>query len=222
MAEPPTPERIAELRRELARRDPALARVDAQTPAFEWRVRQGGYQGLMHILVAQQVSTAAADAIWSKLEAGLGGVSAERVARSDLEALRALGLSKPKARYALEIARAELDGGIDFAAVSRLDEDAAMAALTGLIGVGRWTAEIYLMFCDGRLDFFPAGDLALQEALRRADGLAVRPDEKAARLRAEAWAPHRGTAAHLLWRWYRAQRQGEINPSSTMRSGEAV
>lgn len=210
MAEPPSAARIAELRRELARSDPSLARVEAQTPVFEWRVREGGYEGLMHILVAQQVSTASADAIWARLIQGLGAVTAERVARSDLEGLRALGLSRPKARYALEIARAELEGLIDFGSLSALDEDAAMAGLTGLVGVGRWTAEIYLMFCDGRLDFFPAGDLALQEAIRRADGLDKRPDEKAARLRSEAWAPHRGTAAHLLWRWYRALRQGEI------------
>jgi DNA-3-methyladenine glycosylase II len=206
MAQPPSPGRIVEIRRELARRDPALARVDAETPAFEWRVREGGYEGLMHILVAQQVSTAAANAIWAKLQAGLGGVTAERVARSDLEALRALGLSRPKARYALEIARAD----VDFVGLSALDEDAAIAALTSLVGVGRWTAEIYLTFCDGRLDFFPAGDLALQEAMRRMDGLEFRPDEPAARQRAEAWAPHRGTAAHLLWRWYRALRDGEI------------
>ncbi len=215
MAQPPSPARVAEIRRELASRDPALARVDRETPVFEWRVREGGYEGLMHILVAQQVSTAAADAIWAKLQAGLGGVTAERVACSDMDELRSLGLSRPKARYALEIARA----GFDFAGLSRLDEDAAMAALTGLIGVGRWTAEIYLTFCDGRLDFFPAGDLALQEAVRRADGLELRPDEKAARLRAEAWAPHRGTAAHLLWRWYRALRDGEI-PSSTAAAPE--
>jgi DNA-3-methyladenine glycosylase II len=75
--------------------------------------------------------------------------------------------------------------------------------------VGRWTAETFLMFCEGRLDVFPGGDVALQEAMRWADGLDVRPTEKAAYLRAEAWRPHRAVAAHLLWGWYGMVRRGE-------------
>ncbi len=91
------------------------------------------------------------------------------------------------------------------------DED-AVAVLVGLTGVGRWTAETYLMFCEGRLDAFPGGDVALQEAMRWADRAAERPAERAAYLRAERWRPFRGVAAHLLWGCYGAVRRGEIPP----------
>ncbi len=202
----PTAAELIDIRARLALADPVLARVEAEAPVFEWRNRPGGYAGLLKIITAQQVSTASADAIWNRFEGALGEVTPETVLAAGDEAIRALGFSKPKARYALEIARA----GVDFDALERMDDAEVMDRLTAIVGVGRWTAEIYLMFCLGRLDHFPAGDVALQEAIRWADGVEVRPDDKQARARAEVWAPWRGVAAHLLWAWYGAIRRGEL------------
>lgn len=207
----PTPAAIADAREDLARRDPALARVHETTPIFAWRTSPGDYEGLLRLIVYQQVSLASAAAVWTRTLAGLGGVAdAGSVLSHDLETLRGFGLSRPKARYALEIARAEVEGRIDFARLSRLSDDAALAALASLPGVGRWTAETFLMFSQGRTDIFPGADLALQEAMRWADGAASRPAEKQARLRAEIWRPHRSVAAHLLWGWYGGVKRGEI------------
>ena len=207
------PDAIRAARDHLAAADPALKRADAATPEFPWRKWQGGYPGLIKIIVGQQVSNHAADAIWARLESGTGGVSSTSILRHDIDGLKAFGLSRPKARYALAIAEAARDGAIDFDALLSMDDEAALAALTSLIGVGRWTAEVYLTFCDGRLDFFPAGDLALQEGLRMADGAEVRPTEKQLYARAEAWRPHRGVAAHLLWAYYGGVKRGEIVPA---------
>lgn len=194
---------IAEARAELARREPAFARLDATAPAFDWRSRPAGAANLMRKIVEQQVSTASAAAIWGRLEAGLGGrVTGPAVLALDEPALRSFGLSGQKVRYVREIARAEGEGRIDFARLGTLDEDEAARVLTAIPGVGRWTAEVYLLMCEGRTDAFPAGDLALQEAWREAAGLEARPDEKALRRVAESWRPWRGVAAHLLWAAY--------------------
>jgi len=209
---PPTNAALVEACRRLAAADPALAPLVAATPAFEWRLRRGGVYGLARIIVGQQVSTAAAESIWGKLEAGLGGVTVEALLAVPAEALQPYGLSRGKARFVRGLAEAEADGRIDFAALRKLDDDAAITALIALTGVGRWTAETYLMFCEGRLDVFPAGDVALQEAMRWADRAEVRPTEKEAYLRAEIWRPYRAVAAHLLWRCYGAVKRGEIAP----------
>ena len=209
----PTPEIIAEARRELSARDADLAYVDSVTPVFEWRVRPGGFAGLVNIVMGQQVSTASADAIWARLEAGLGEITPERVLRASEAELRGLALSRQKALYVREIAQAEVSGAVDFERLKEMPDEEAVAALTAIKGVGRWTAEIYLMFTEGRPDLFPAADLALQEALRAARGDASRPSERWLRSRAGSWAPLRGVAAHLLWRFYAALRQGEAQPA---------
>jgi DNA-3-methyladenine glycosylase II len=203
---------IRAARARLAGLDEALARADAATPEFHWRTRDGGYAGLLRILVNQQVSNASAAAIWARIEAGLGQVTATNVLRLDNEGLKGFGLSGPKARYALSIAEAEREGAIDFEALADLDDAGAIAALCSLTGVGRWTAEVYLSFCEGRLDFFPAGDVALQEALRLADRSEHRLTEKQLYRRAGHWRPHRGVAAHLLWAYYGGVKRGEIDP----------
>ena len=161
------------------------------------------------MIVDQQVSTASAAAIWARLQAGLGEVSVARVLGHG-EGLAGLGLSRPKIRYLIGLAEAERDGRIDFGGLAGLDDEAAIARLTALTGIGRWSAEVYLMFCEVRLDVFPAGDIALQEALRWADGAETRLGEKAAYARAEIWRPYRSIAAHLLWAAYRAVKAGEI------------
>jgi DNA-3-methyladenine glycosylase II len=203
---PPTAEAIAAARAHLAAADPALARLHEVTPRFEWRLRPGGFFGLARLIIAQQVSLASAEAIWSRLEAGLGEVAAAQVLACGEPGLLQYGLSRPKARYlhALAEAAPELE------ALKGMDDAEAIAALTALKGIGRWTAETYLMFCEGRLDVFPAGDVALQEAMRWVDRADDRPDEKAAYARAERWTPYRGVAAHLLWACYGAVKRGEI------------
>lgn len=206
-----TPEAIAAARLALIELDPALARAHADVPVFDWRARTGGFEGLFRMIVEQQVSLASAAAIWKRTVDGLGGiVTPENVLAHDIETLRSFGLSGQKARYAHEIARAQTEGRIDFDHLGRLDDAEATAALVAIKGVGRWTAETFLMFCEGRTDVFPAGDIALQEAMRWADASALRPTEKQAYIRAERWAPHRSVAAHLLWGWYGAVKRGEV------------
>ena len=206
----PTPDLIRQAREQLAAADPAIAALNAVTPDFEWRLRPSGYAGLVKFIVEQQVSTAAAASIWRRLQEGVGEIEPARVLEFDEEGLKAFGLSRPKARYAREIAAAHIDGRVDFDTLHHLADDEAVAALTSLKGVGRWTAETYMMFCHGRLDVFPGGDVALQEAMRWADRAEIRPTEKEAYLRAEAWRPYRGVAAHLLWRCYGGVKRGEI------------
>ena len=203
----PSSEIIAAARHELAVIDSDLAVVDALTPAFVWRAQAGGFAGLVKIVMGQQVSTASANAIWARLQTGLGGVTPERVLQATDEDLRGMALSRQKARYVREIARA----GVDVDRLRDLSDEEAVATLTAIPGVGRWTAEIYLMFSEGRADLFPAADLALQEALRAARGEPARPSERWLRARAGSWAPWRGVAAHLLWRFYAALKSGEAS-----------
>lgn len=206
----PTPDDIAAARRALVAADPALVRVDAQTPPLEWRLRVGGFEGLFRMIVEQQVSVASAASVWARLREGMGGITPELLLAHDLDQLRGMGLSRQKATYGQGIARAQIAGEIDLEHLANLDDEAAIASLTALKGVGLWTAEAYLMMCEGRLDVFPGGDVALQEAIRWADGAEERPDQKGAYARAEVWRPYRAVATHLLWAWYTGVKRGEI------------
>ena len=210
MPVPLKPALIAAAREALVTVDPALARAHAATPAFEWRLRTGGYEGLFHMIVDQQVSVAAAAAIWKRVVEGLDGdITPRAVLACDAQRLRTFGLSGQKARYAHEIALAEVGGRIDFDHLEGLSDADAIAQLVAIKGVGRWTAETFLMFCEGRQDIFPGGDIALQEAIRWADGATLRPTANQAWARAEIWSPCRSVAAHLLWGWYGAVKRGE-------------
>ncbi|GGE28719.1 3-methyladenine DNA glycosylase [Primorskyibacter flagellatus] len=197
-----TPEDIAEGTAALARMDPALARIAHLVPPL--RRRPAGFATLFQAIVGQQVSTASAAAIWARVEAaGLHHPAA--VASAGEDGLRAAGLSRPKIRYALALAGA----GLDFAALDSLPDDAVIAELVALPGIGRWTAEIYALTALGRADVFPAGDLALQEAARILYDLDDRPDERTMRAMAERWSPWRAVAARLLWDHYRERKQRE-------------
>lgn len=210
MPSQPTPHDIAAAREALVAADPAMARVHAQTPPFEWRLRVGGFEGLFRMIVEQQVSVASAASVWARLREGMGGITPELLLAHDLDQLRGMGLSRQKATYGQGIARAQIAGEIDLEHLASLDDEAAIVALTALKGVGLWTAEAYLLMCEGRLDVFPGGDVALQEAIRWADGAEVRPDQKSAYARAEVWRPYRAVATHLLWAWYTGVKRGEI------------
>jgi DNA-3-methyladenine glycosylase II len=189
---------IEVVRIKLSDLDPVLAEAHAVVEPFEWRVRERGFAGLIQLITSQQVSTASAAAIWKRIQAGVGTVTAKNLMSIDLDALKTFGLSRPKALYVQAIANAETSGAIDFTHLAKLNDEDAIEKLTELKGVGRWTAEVYLMFCEGRTDLFPAGDLALQEGFRLAARAEKRPTEKELYARAESWRPNRGMAANLL------------------------
>ncbi|MEQ7154863.1 DNA-3-methyladenine glycosylase family protein [Brevundimonas aurifodinae] len=173
-------------------------------------MREAGFVGLFRMIVEQQVSVASAASVWARLEAGLGGITPENLLAHDHDSLRGMGLSRQKATYGQGMARAQIEGTIDLEHLSTLDDAEAIEALTALKGVGLWTAEAYLLLCEGRTDVFPGGDVALQEAIKWADGAEVRPDTRGAYVRAEIWRPYRGVACHLLWAWYTGVKKGEI------------
>ncbi len=152
-------ERLRVARGHLAAVDAAPQRAEPEVPPLAWRKRPGGFAGLVKMVVEQQVSVASAAAIWRRVENGLGEISPTRVLHHSEDELKTFGLSRPKARYARAIAEAVNGGTIDFDGLIHLQDDEAVARLTALKGVGRWTAETYLMFCEGRLDVFPAGDV---------------------------------------------------------------
>lgn len=205
-------QQIVTARSYLARVDAALARVDAAITSFEWRRKTGGFAGLVGLIIEQQVSVASARAIVARVEVGLGEITPARVLECDIEALRALGLSIQKARYLHNVAQAQSDAQLRLETVTCLDDEAAIKRLTQIKGIGRWTAEAYLLSREGRTDLLPAGDLALQEALRAAEGSDQRPNTRELYQRALAWSPHRGVAAHMLWAYYGALKQGAIEP----------
>lgn len=188
----------------LAARDEGMARALAAVGEAPLRRHPDGFAALLKVIVGQQVSTAAAAGIWRRLEdAGLTGETAVRAAEED--ALRAAGLSRAKAGYARAIAEA----GLDYAALRAAPAEDAIRRLVAIRGVGRWTAEIYLMFAVGRGDVFAPGDLALREATRKLYGLEARPSVAALSERAEGWSPWRGVAARLLFAYYRHDKGRE-------------
>lgn len=196
----------------LAATDSRLAPLLALAGMPSLRRRQPGFPGLCAIICAQQLSTASASAIWGRLSAAFDPFDHASVRRAHPAKLAALGLSKPKIRTLKAIGAAIERGDIDFDALAKMDADAAHRALTALHGVGPWTADIYLLFCLGHADAWPAGDLALQEAARRAFGMRRRPDSKAMIALAERWRPWRGTVAHLLWAYYHVIKQPPVVP----------
>ena len=198
------PDCIAEGAAWLTARDPALARAHGETGPWPDRLREGGFPALVQAIVAQQVSVASATAIGARVEAA-GFHDPDTVLAATDDELRAVGLSRPKARYVRALAGA----GIDFDALAYQPSDAVVATLVAVPGIGRWTAEIYALFSLGRADVFPAGDLALQEAARMLYGLDARPSEGALRAMAEAWRPWRGVAARGLWAWYAVAKARE-------------
>ncbi|MGN6268533.1 MAG: DNA-3-methyladenine glycosylase family protein [Sphingomonas sp.] len=187
----------------LARIEPAIAAAVARAGYPAPRIRERGYATLLRTIVGQQVSVAAAQSIWNKLEAGLGDLDdPATIARSDLESLRTFGLSRQKGSYALSLAEEVTSGRLDLANLPEDDEE-AIAQLVRIKGIGRWSAEIYLLFAEGRADIWPAGDLAVQIEIGRILGHDERPSEKLTREVAEPWRPHRGAAAILAWHHYK-------------------
>ena len=194
---------------EAAGRCPAVARALAEAGYPELRRREPGFAALLRAIVGQQLSVASAGAIWARLEAAVRPMAPEALLALDENALRILGLSRPKIRYARALAGQCASGALALERLEEMADEDAVAALVAVKGVGRWTAEVYLLFALGRRDVLPAGDLALQSAAQRLFVLPERPAPAGLLERAEIWRPWRGAVAHLLWRHYSAARAGD-------------
>ncbi|MGH1424622.1 MAG: DNA-3-methyladenine glycosylase family protein [Pseudooceanicola sp.] len=188
----------------LALRDEGMARALDACGVPPLRRRADGFTALLQAVVGQQVSTASAAAIWGRMEAA-GLHEAAAVAAADDAALKAVGLSRPKIRYAQAIAAS----GLDFDALRDLPDKEVLARLVALPGIGPWTADVYALSALGRADVFPSGDLALQEAARLLYALEARPSAGEIAAMAAEWAPWRAVAARLLWAYYRVETKRE-------------
>lgn len=210
-----TPEALQKGLRSLLRRDPRLRPVNRTAGKWTERGiaagdsgllrRQPGFASLLRIIVEQQVSVASANAIWGRLEDQVSLVP-EDLLRADDAILRGVGLSGQKIRYGRELATEILEGRLVLDTLQHMSEEDATAELVRVKGIGRWTAEIYLMFVLGRPDVWPAGDIALQNAVRDLLELDVRPNVKEMDVLSEPWRPWRSVAARLFWHSYEAVR----------------
>ncbi|MCB8883879.1 DNA-3-methyladenine glycosylase 2 family protein [Acidisoma cellulosilytica] len=186
----------------LARLDPAIARALERAGHPPPRISARGYETLLRTIIGQQISTASARATWTRMQTMLGDTaSPAAVLSASDESLRAAGLSRQKAGYARSLAGLVATGDLDLMNLPP-DDEAAIAALIRIKGIGRWSAEIYLLFSEGRADIWPAGDLAIQIAVGDILGLEGRPSETLVRTLSESWRPHRGAAAILAWHHY--------------------
>ena len=187
----------------LGKVDPRFVPLIAKAGRPPLRRRSDGFAGLAAIIVAQQLSTASANAIWGRLAAAFDPLDPDAILRARPARLARLGLSAPKIRALKEIARAMKRGDLPLTALGELAAEDAHATLTAVHGIGPWTADIYLLSCLGHADAWPAGDLALQEAARVAFALPARPTAKEMLMLAELWRPWRAVAARILWTYYR-------------------
>ena len=217
---------------ELCARDRDLARVVARFGPPPLWAREPGFGTLVQIILEQQVSLASARAAYARLEARAGAASPAGLLALDDATLRALGFSRQKGGYVRALARAIADGSFAPDELAGLDDDAARARLVGLKGIGRWSADIYLLMALCRPDVWPHGDLALVGALREVKRLRTMPGpERVARI-THRWRPWRAVAARILWHHYlstpRARRRADKNeggstsvapPSDSRRAG---
>ncbi|WP_159980193.1 MULTISPECIES: DNA-3-methyladenine glycosylase [unclassified Novosphingobium] len=186
----------------IARIEPSMARALEVAGYPEPRIRPTGYATLLRTIVGQQVSVAAAASVWARLEALLGeGIHPETLLAAEFDALRGCGLSRQKQGYARSLCELVIAGSLDFDDLPADDEE-AITQLVRIKGIGRWSAEVYLLFAEGRPDIWPAGDLAVQAGLHKLLRLNERPSEKLTRELAESWRPHRGAAAIFTWHCY--------------------
>lgn len=190
--------------KKLARLDTELGDVIKDLDNIKLRTREGGFSALLRAIVGQQLSVKAAAAIWLKLENAKLTTEESIESASDSE-LRICGLSRQKIKYAKALSAQK----INYVKLKSLKEEEVIEILTAVPGIGRWTAEIYLMFCLDRADIFPSGDLALQEATKILYSSSVRPKEKEMREIAQKWKPFRSLAALVLWEFYAINKKRE-------------
>jgi DNA-3-methyladenine glycosylase II len=196
----------------LVKQDPRLKSIFEVTGMPALRRREPGFAGLAHIICGQQLSTASAAAIWARISGAFDPFDHDALRRARADRLGRLGLSAAKIKTLKALAREITAERLNLDVLANEDADAAHNTLTALHGIGPWTADVYLLFCLGHGDAWPAGDLAVQEAIRIGLGLATRPTAKQMAPLAEPWRPLRGAAAHLWWSYYRAikKREGVI------------
>ena len=190
--------------RALLRRDARLRPIARLAGGFEIRLTPGGFAGLTRVICGQQLSVASARAIWGRFAKLPGALDPATYLTLSEATVRGIGFSAGKFHTVRVIAQAIVDGELDFGLVETLPPDEAMAYLTAHKGIGPWTAEIYLMFCSGHPDIFPAGDLALQKAVGHALAMDHSPTAKELIEIARPWSPYRHAAALLFWKYYAA------------------
>jgi DNA-3-methyladenine glycosylase II len=193
----------------LVKQDPRLEPILALTGMPALRRREPGFAGLAHIVCGQQVSTASAAAIWGRVSAAFDPFHHDALRKARADRLGRLGLSAAKIKTLKNLARELAAERLNLEVLANEDADAAHNTLTRLHGIGPWTADVYLLFCLGHGDAWPAGDLAVQEAVKIGLGLKTRPTAKAMAPLAEPWRPLRGAAAHLWWSYYRVLKKRE-------------
>lgn len=202
---PPLPGAASSFERKaLFAAEPRFAAIEERAGPVPWRTRPRGFAGLLRTICGQQISNQAAGAIWRRLAALPGALTPEGLlAMDDATLCGVAGLSRPKAAHARSLATACLDGTLDFQRIAVLADAAAVAMLSSVKGLGPWTAEVHLIFAEGRGDLFPSGDIALANAARHLFEMKARPAPRALARMAEAWSPARSLAARLLWHHWR-------------------
>lgn len=193
----------------LVAQDPRLKPILELTGMPAIRQREPGFAGLAAIVTGQQLSTASAAAIWGRLTTAFDPFHHDAIRKTHANRLGRLGLSAAKIKTLKHIARELVEERLNLDVLANEDADAAHNTLTALPGIGPWTADVYLLFCLGHGDAWPAGDLAVQEAVKIGLGLKTRPTPKQMAPLAEPWRPLRGAAAHLWWAYYRVLKQRE-------------
>jgi DNA-3-methyladenine glycosylase II len=191
----------------LRQSDPRLEPVIAAAGEIPLRRRPADFAGLAQIITGQQVSVASASAIFGRLEALVRPLDATTLSGFSDEDLMGVGLSRPKIRTLRAVEEACMSG-LDLSQLASRPAEEAHAELCRIKGIGRWSADIFLLFCAGHPDVFPSGDLALQAAVQDAFGLGERPNPQELDVMAETWMPWRGVAARVFWAWYRVRKQG--------------
>jgi len=209
----------------LVERDARLKPLLAQTGMPALRQREPGFPGLAAAICGQQLSTKAAAAIWARVSTAFDPMHPDAIRRARADRLGRLGLSAAKIKTLKLIAGEIAKGRLDLEALTETPADDAHTALIAQHGIGPWTADIYLLFCLGHGDAWPAGDLAIQEAIRIAFGLPQRPTVKQMATIGDVWRPWRGAAAHLFWAYYRVTKAPgfeAVLPPEPSRSGGAA
>jgi len=197
---------------ELLTIDPRLTEIADQAGELPLRLQPPGFCSLAHIIIGQLVSRAAADAIYQRFLDEVNPQTPKAFLKAGEAAWVRIGLSRAKQNTIAGLASAIIDDSLDLEALSELSQDKAIKELTKLKGIGPWTAEVYLLFCAGHPDIFPAGDLALREAVRHAFNMEERPTEKELQTLAKQWTPKRGIAARLFWSYYKVIKNKEAAP----------
>jgi len=197
--------------RALARRDVRLRSLLAQNGLPPMWARRPGFETLVHIVLEQQVSIVAARSLFRRVRAHLGGMTPETVSRRGVMGLHRLGLTRQKASYCHELARATLCGGLRLSEIARASDEDGRAALLALRGIGPWSVDIYYLMALRRPDIWPTGDLALAVALHEVLDLPARPDSIRQREISAIWTPWRSVAARLLWHQYLTTRRTRKN-----------